>query len=65
MSRGAGVPLTSAGDTPPIWDKLLSDVYRRDVPTAGTAGGRDPFSPPLVGEKNPTCLLPTLNSLGK
>lgn len=62
MSRGAGAPLTSARDTPPIWDKLLSDIYRRDVPTAGTAGGRDPFSPPLVGE---TCLLPTLNSLGK
>ena len=45
MSRGAGAPLTSAGDTPPIWDELLSDAHRRDVPTAGTAGGCDPFSP--------------------
>ena len=55
MSRGAGAPLTSAGDTPPIWDELLPDAHRRDVPTAGTAGMNcshcsqercDPFSPP-------------------
>ena len=57
--------LAPAGDVPSTWGELFPRPHRRGVPTAGTAVGHDPSSPPLKVLISPHPYILALNSHGK